>query len=189
MSERQPTLQETAYHEAGHAVISMHFGLAVNEVTIRPDLNNGTLGSVSGPNTLYGYEYAGARERRKCVRQTIIGLYAGLEAEKLINPHANEELSGNDETQAFDLLRDYPIPHCGYVGDDVYCAYLEKLRKEARRMVKRLRPMIASLADELLSRTEMTGQELEDFYKAITGRSGRPSSKRETEYRTGKDAK
>jgi hypothetical protein len=163
MKKSNIPIEFTAYHEAGHAVVAIHLGLARQNITIKPDKDY--LGCVTGPNPRFGYDVSSKRQRNSIFRDEIISLYAGAEAEKIMNPNFDATMSADDDNQAFDLLRNYPVRGCSFVGDDVYLAYLEKLRREARRVVRQLWPAIEIIAQELQRRGELNSEEVIALYE------------------------
>jgi hypothetical protein len=152
MDTRQGSARRgTAYHEAGHKAVFEHFGLPVTSTTIEPD--DDYLGAVEHP-TPYGLDMPpNRRERRTVARQMMLAAYAGLEAERLVNPTADPDQSAQDDENAFWLSREFCVfpKGCSYVGDDAHLAYLESLRREARRLVARLYPEIDYIATHLLA--------------------------------------
>ncbi len=143
-------LQATAFHEAGHAVVLLHFGLPFTEVTICPGA--GSLGHITHPPPL-GVEHQGARERRTIARRQILAAYAGLEAERLIAPDAPEACAEGDHDAAVELSRAHQVMPRGpvHVMDERHLKFLEGLRAESRRLVRRLCAPIERLAVALLA--------------------------------------
>src|SRR5688572_23828304 len=95
----------TAYHEAGHLVIGMLFGIRCSSVSIRPDEMRGSLGRVvplgghAGPSIVDLSR--GSIERWVCV------LFAGRAAEVRFAPDARDEAlesARGDDEQAEDHL-------------------------------------------------------------------------------------
>ena len=158
----KPTREQTAYHEAGHCIAALTQQLRFDHVTIKKDKDS--RGSIVHPNVL-GYEHSGQRERRSIARACIIVSYAGLEAEKLFNPAANESLSGDDCANAFSVSREYGVTprHCDYIGDDAHVAYLHRLRSEARRLVQRNWWAVKALARALLQRQTLNHKQAQDI--------------------------
>jgi len=156
MKRTTKSVQSTVYHEAGHAVAASVQGLPTNKVTIRETQD--FWGQVTHPSVLM-LETSGKRDQNQVVRQYVIMLYAGFEAERCFNPDADEALSGGDFDQAWNLPREFrlPIRGCSYIGDEVYERYLERLRKQARSLVRKHWGLIRILAQELLERKTMTG--------------------------------
>ncbi len=148
----------TCWHEAGHAVADLVQGLAVNSVTCVP--HDDANGCCTSPPPL-GYIAHTKRERRAIARMAIIGSYAGMEAEWLIDPDAPESNGGADNQNAFWLSREYGVYPSGtsYMGDDIHQAYLARLRIEARRLVRRHRDKIQRLAELLAVRKTLSGAE------------------------------
>jgi ATP-dependent Zn protease len=150
----------TAYHEAGHAVIRLVKGLTVNRVSIIP--GEGFTGVCLAPGVL-GYECSGRRERRETGRASVVSCYAGFEAELLEYPNAREEHAADDWENAFRISRQWEVlpRNCDHVGSEAHFKYLERLRAEARRLVRRHRAAIDALAAELLRRQEMNREQVE----------------------------
>src|SRR5262245_22568712 len=131
---------QTAYHEAGHAVVLAYFGLPTSEVSIVDDDEN-SAGHHLHPSIM-GLDYAlweGIRERRRDARRMAIGCYAGLEAQRPVDrsPHAFH--GEDDDRNARSLLVDYGVR-----------ATPLRLRAEARSLVRRLTPYINLVAEALL---------------------------------------
>jgi ATP-dependent Zn protease len=157
--------QGTAYHEAGHAVITIVLGLPVTDVTIQFAEEDNANGSMTHPSPLM-FDVTTQRERRTIARSQIIACYAGYPAELLTDPDADAALSQGDEENAFDLSRQYavlPRSHRGYVGDDVHVGYLGRLKAKARRLVQTHQAEIAVVAAALLERTSLSGDEVKQL--------------------------
>lgn len=158
MVERATSIENTAYHEAGHAAVSAYFELGPNSVTIQR--GDDTLGSSTDPGIAM-FDYDSRSTRSQTIRQMIMVCYAGLLAEMLFDPNAQAELSQGDETLAWNLLSDVSVRHCSYVGDEVYVAALERLRRKAQKLVRSLWPEIEALAQALLTRKTLSKEEVE----------------------------
>jgi ATP-dependent Zn protease len=158
---RPPELECTAYHEAGHAVAALALGLSVNTISIVPDPDGECAGFVLSPGVL-GYETSSSREQKEIARRCIVRLYAGMEAQRLVDPDPADYHDEDDEDNAFDLAREYALgPRGGHVGDDRHRDYLERLRVKARRLIHRHRAAVDRLAEELLAHKELSGAEVE----------------------------
>jgi len=142
-------LRSTAYHEAGHAVAAVLQDLTIEYSTINPKKDS--RGSTLSPNVL-GYESSGKREQKSIARSCIIDSFAGFQAEKIYNPDADEGLSQDDENNAFWLSRTYCVfpRYMSHVGDDFHQDYLEKLRREANKLMRRHWGSVQAVADALL---------------------------------------
>jgi ATP-dependent Zn protease len=158
----EEALRATAYHEAGHAVANLVQGLTVDRVSIIP--GEGFNGRCRSPGAL-GYRFSNARQRRAIGRAIIVACYGGIEAERFIDPGAPEYHADDDMAIALEqsrLLEVFPR-YMRRVGDEWHMAYLERLRGEARRLVKRHRAAVAALAEELLCREELDGAQVEEL--------------------------
>jgi hypothetical protein len=147
-------LQATAYHEAGHAVVSLALGLAIDRISIAA--GRGYTGSCTGPSVL-GYEAANPREQRSIARALILSCYAGMHAQRLVDADAPEEQGFDDDADAFNLSSECAVlpRSCQTVGDEQHIAYLDRLRAEAGRLVRRHQQAIRVLAETLLRRHEL----------------------------------
>jgi ATP-dependent Zn protease len=167
-TDQQPPVRPLllAYHEAGHAVVGIALGLAVKHVEIGRE--GTSLGRCLAPTPL-GYHAASRREQRSIARDEILATYAGLAAERLIDPDAPDYHGADDDEYAFDLSRQFEVMprRCSYVGDDAHDAYLARLRREAGRLVLRHRSAIAALAETLLQRKRLEGPEVEAIVKPL----------------------
>jgi ATP-dependent Zn protease len=172
--KRPSALECTAYHEAGHAVVDLALGLTVQKVSIVPD--DASNGFCRGPSVQL-YEASGRKERRTVARAAIISCYAGLEAQRLVDPNPAEHHGDGDEDEAFELSRRWGVlpGRCDFIGDDRHQAYLDRLRTEARRLVKRQRAAVARLAAELLARRELEGAEVERIVLPLLAKGKRGS--------------
>lgn len=152
----------TAYHEAGHAVAATILGLTFTSVTIEPDEDS--LGNCIHPS-VFGYEYRGIRERKKIVRECIIVSYAGLQAEKIFNPKAEEWRSGEDKDSAFNLSREFCVlpKGCSCVGDEAHIEFLGKLQREARHLIRQHWSFVSTVAEALLNAKTLTGDQVEEI--------------------------
>jgi ATP-dependent Zn protease len=159
-------LRATAYHEAGHAVITVVQGLTINKVSIVPGHDYNGICSQPG---VAGYHYSNRREERSIARAIIIGLYAGMPAQRLVDPNPPAFHGQDDEDDAYELSRRHRVlpRHCDIEGDEYHLAYLERLRAEAQRLVRGHRWVIAKVAEELLQRQELDGAEAEELIESL----------------------
>ena len=164
---KTPTRSMTAHHEAGHAVAVVVQGLMVESVTIKP--GGESLGSCVHPGILM-YEGMETRQaQRRAARQCIIVSYAGLQAEQLFHPDAPEECSRGDEENAWNLSKQFEVfpRKCTMIGDEAHCSYMERLRGEARRIVRTHRSAIAAVAEGLQEHETLSGQEVKEIVAGV----------------------
>ena len=159
-------IESTAYHEAGHAVAAIVQDLVIVSVTIEPDEDS--LGSCIGPG-VFGYEYAGDRERKRIARDCILVSYAGLQAEKHFNPEAEEWRSDNDEENAFNMSREFSVlPRgCNYVGDELHCKYLTRLQRKAHRLIIRHWQSVDAVAKAILKDKTLFHDQIKKIIRQI----------------------
>lgn len=153
MSKRR--LEQTAWHEAGHAVIAFFHDLPVRYATIRP--REDSLGHVMPGNhpkwMQPDVEIPPRTEAR--IRKTIEKLLAGREAAWLVTGRYNNVGASGDDRQAFNLATHL-------CDDDEAAAYLAWVRIRARNMVRRphVRVSIEAVAQALLARKRLSGNEI-----------------------------
>ena len=160
---RKPSDKErraTAYHEAGHAVITIAQGLEIHKVSIVP--GEGYNGFCEKPG-VSAYLDDDSKDRKlplSIARKLIIGIYAGMPAERLVDPDAPDS-HGADDDKAPKERKDLRavVPRGSFPNDEYHNERLDKLRAEAKRQVKRHQHAIAKLAEALLERQELTHEE------------------------------
>lgn len=142
---KRPTeLERTAYHEAGHQVVTYRLGFYTHTTTIRPV--PGVAGSAQGE----GYWADGSRDA-----DYIVTLYAGFAAESRHDPEAADSCgSCGDDEEAKELLQysDLGEPEC---------------RQRANDLVAEYWPEIEAVAAQLLEDETLTGEEQEMICDAI----------------------
>lgn len=157
-------IRNVAYHEAGHVVADFHLGLITHFATIKAE--GDLLGSVQSPGQ-NGYVYRTKTDRKTAVRDMIVSVYAGPEAERIFDPGCNPLSWMQDEIDAFAMLGEIPPRGCTYVGDDAYFAKLERLRRDARRLVHTHWADVVTIANALLERETLTGRDIEGLIQRV----------------------
>jgi ATP-dependent Zn protease len=167
-SERER--QATAYHEAGHAVVSVDVGLSVKYVAIHLDLVEGNAGVCQGgksPSWAQPEIDATGRTRR-WIEQVIMVLLAGGEAERRFVGRRNHKGASSDYQKAVDIG--------SYIcnGDmEETQAYLAWLAVRTRNLLARedIWAAVKAVALALLVRSELSGREvkriIQDSYNAL----------------------
>jgi hypothetical protein len=123
----------TAYHEAAHAVIYLHFGIDIEQVTLCPD--EAGLCSVSDnlpPSEGY-----------------VIAILAGSEADKLLLADDPNALCMRGNGWKGDFERAAEVFRCLRCGGGI-----EDAREEAARLVKEMWQVIRSLAELWIQASE-----------------------------------
>lgn len=142
-------LLSTAYHEAGHAVVDYDHGTLVGRVTIVPDPERGSAGSSQSEQ--YDSLAGADGDATEGLRARVVSLYAGLEAERLVDPDADEAGAGDD----YEQVR-YFADLAG-LGQDA----LDALRREAAGHVVRRQDVIDRLARVLLDLRSLDQHQVE----------------------------
>ena len=145
--------KEIAYHEASHAIIGLSLGRKLPYgVSIIPQ-DDGTLGQSSGDlNSNSEPEY----------KDVITELYAGYAAQIKFNPNSVQakDVSGDDDEKAARFLT-----WCS--GDPIKLE--KKLRQKAYKLVDDNWLAIQILAEELVIRKWIDGQEIDALMDVIRG--------------------
>ena len=142
---RASTLEEVAYHEAGHVVVGHRLGIDLDSVDILPD------GQGGNGHTVFNVA-PGVRERRDYIEAVVTTFLAGPAAEARVAGFENPEGSGYDlDAIAREWLRQLePEPGNGYR------ARRAELGRRADRLVTDSWPQIETLAQALLERRRLT---------------------------------
>ena len=164
-------LRQTAVHEAGHVVVAYALGLACNEVALTHDdaEETGEYGHSVGPNPQYGYEHSCRREQHQTMRAKCVGCCAGLAAEHVffdVPLDTDNENALGDFVNIIECERNgLPIrgKRNGFVGNDATWQYIARLLREAKKLVKRHRDTIQRLADTLVEKKQLSGDEVEQL--------------------------
>jgi hypothetical protein len=139
--------------------VHAYFGLPTSEVSIVGDEEDDSLGHHLHPSIL-GLRYfpwEGTRERRRDARNIAVGYYAGVEAQRLVDPRPLPFHGERDDYNARSLLFEYVVR-----------ASPTRLRAEARSLVRRLAPYIERVAAELLRQSVLSGAELDSLLADMT---------------------
>lgn len=159
-AESEAKAFKNAVRLAAHVIVSMRSSLPVDSVTVVSETN----GKVSQPSPfLLNYGTSNQDDaRRKAARDLIIATYAGLEAQRLVDRHVEDQ---QVESDAWSLSREYGVlpPGCDHFGDDVHDRYMRRLRKKAATLARLLRPCIEPTAYELVRHGTMSGDEIEAY--------------------------
>ena len=139
-------LSSTAYHEAGHSVITYRLGFETRQVTIKPDDDSGTAGYSCGEDPWID----GSRDA-----DFIINLFAGYTAEKRHNPGAEESRSSSDNERAAERLQLHPE------------LSEQDLWQKTGELVVQYWPEIEAVAAALMRDTTLSGEEIEIICDAI----------------------
>jgi hypothetical protein len=137
---KEESREDTAFHEAGHAVISYRLGFALGYTTIERNAAKGTLGVATGadpsPDGSQDADY-------------IVTLFCGFAAERRNNPCADERGSVDDKQRAAKLLERHP----GLSEAE--------LRQRAEELTTRHWAEIEALATALIEAIGLEGAEVE----------------------------
>lgn len=155
------TPREIAIHEAGHAVIALHFGWPITSVTISPDPES--YGAANAPNLLNQANNP-AEYKRRCWEGLVISL-AGLAAQSEVSEmHVAQECASDDlitaNTFAADMIGDVaPL-------DQILMVRKAGIRKAVRLVIQH-EDAIERVADHLLAHTTIDGATLRDIVAGV----------------------
>lgn len=155
----------TAYHEAGHAVMAFHLGVASTRKGISIVRDDTSAGRFHHQKLLRGNspELDDSPAARIRMEKTILISLAGPVAQKFFNPRSVRHYHGeNDHQQAVDIA-----VHLNGGGEEA-TAYLKWLGLRTKRIVKLRWPLVEALAKEALARKTMTGKEVNEFLSNLS---------------------
>jgi hypothetical protein len=167
--------ESTAYHEAGHAAIAVHFGRKVHGVSIVPVED--TLGHCrhTVPGAWFHPDYDTSPRARRAIEDWVMILFAGFHAETHFAGWRNHVGASSDMRRAVDLLS---YLACGEELDK-YLAWLNVRSKNLVEWELNWRP-IECIARELMERREISGHDVRRlFWQArrdfMTEKTGTPT--------------
>ena len=167
LDEADPTQRATAVHEAGHVVIGLALGFPCGGVTIKR--TKVELGHAAIGNPLDGWR-RGDGPRRELAEEIAIGLYAGAEAERLI---LNSQLCGDGDDVG--LARSFLAKYVGARSSKHIEKALEReeerLRGLTRELVGEHRAKILTVANALLARGSLSGNDIDALLRPTTSPS------------------
>jgi ATP-dependent Zn protease len=152
----------TAYHEAGHVVVAIALDISIKSVSINQGEEYDGLTVATGVG---GYHHKSKRGKRTTARDIIISTYAGMHAQKLIDPSPKYYHGQQDQVDAIDVSWEWnvlPRRRCDK-GDDCHMTFLRTLDKKAGRLVKRHEKAIKALAEALIEKEVLDGPEAEEI--------------------------
>ena len=151
-SERQE--ERDAYHEAGHAVVTVFLGLRLHAISIKRDDAHST-------------HRATKRDDMYWLRNATIA-YGGAEAERrLCGPRSRWRAgAGDDLWRAYHALEEITVDPPSLRALQTYAM------RQARLLVERHWPEIEALARLLLERKTVTGKEATKLVQERWGRRG-----------------
>ncbi|MGB6177204.1 MAG: hypothetical protein WBF43_12910 [Methylocella sp.] len=136
----------TAYHEAAHAFVAVWEGIPVEDVSVTDD-GRGKCSTGAPPGDVDKVEWIKKRLRIS---------YAGMEAQRYINPHTMFECSWSDR-QAIDEIA---FNVAAIVGEENAATFADRARQETAKIIDEFWPLIKRLALELNRRGRMSGDEV-----------------------------
>jgi len=163
----KPSIEEIAYHEAGHAVAFLRFGLRFDFVTIVPSAKHGCEGAVGhiGDDSLWIFHPSDLSrieameddiEKFKVIMSMGIALLAGLPGQRLINANADARGSRKDLAIARSLL--LSIRETDEKSDIE--PFLEDLHLSAHNVIQANKATVCHLAEMLLEQKTMSYRKL-----------------------------
>jgi ATP-dependent Zn protease len=135
----------TAYHEAGHAVVCHRLGIRVKRITIVPSDTNA--GMCTHDNILRGINPAfdGSDRCRMRLERLIKVSLAGQAAQRIWRPRSIRRYHSRSD---FRLAAELALRVCG--TGSVATAYLRWLSLSTEQMLRSSRPLVETLASDLV---------------------------------------
>lgn len=152
--------RRTAFHEAGHAVIGRVLGMTCGHATIVSDDDSSGHAITDDPLYIVGHWYDRGKYRgdelRSIFRGRIITYMAGAEAEREILGECTVG-DGDDRYWIEDMAA------CGdaELPDDLWVRYEPRMRRQARRLIRKHRKKIERVALSLMEKETLTADEID----------------------------
>jgi hypothetical protein len=155
----------TAYHEAGHAVMAFHLGVASTRKEISIVRDDNSAGRFHHRKLLRGRspEQDDSSAGRIRMEKEILISLAGPVAQHFFNPRSVRHYHGKSDHQTAVEI----AVHLNGGGEEA-TAYLKWLGLRTKRIVKMRWPLVKALAKEALARKTMTGKEVNEFLSNLS---------------------
>ncbi len=156
-------LEATAYHEAGHAVVSWWLGVGIRRATIIPNTANNSLGHVLnhplGQSTLEGMEFAElfASSRLRAEKLVMVAMAGEMAQRRYDSRSVRSYHASSDREQIVTVLERYAVYHDGII--DVR-PHQKLLQGWTEMILNRLWYVVETVARALLERHTLSGKEL-----------------------------
>lgn len=157
MNGSVPTDLRAALHEAAHAVVGRAVGLGCGNVGLVADSTR--VGFAETERPWLGWR-RGDGSKNALIEAYIVTAFAGAAAER----HAFGASDGGewqDEDTVWDAMKHLRIKGCAYVGDEAWDKRSDHLRRRSARLVARFWPTIAKVADALIQRRTLDGDQID----------------------------
>lgn len=162
--------ETVAVHEAGHAVLVLHFGIPLDSVTIAADSEGGVAGSCEHE----GYHPDAWTDVELDTREALltwlntyeepfrIVAMGGSAAEEIAFGHARWDEAMGDRNGLYDIIDSSGRWHLGVdsppSADASYAAEVERATEDAKRLLRRHWPAVQALAAALLRDETLDGE-------------------------------
>jgi hypothetical protein len=164
-------LRRVALHEAGHCVVAIAQGRRINFATVvagrdyagkmseeeTPEMMTELLDLLSGGRA--------TAEVEACARKHVVGYMAGMVTEWLMCPRESWQ-SNRHHTAGSDLKLAKLFAKAICRSEEEAEALLTSARAEARQILLARRRLVEAIADALMARGTMTGDELDEICKS-----------------------
>ena len=145
-----------SYHEAGHAIACIAQRIPIELLSVIPDEDRDCSGiNIHSPPAVANL--SGVVGYRKLERAVMLVCYAGWAAELLHDPNTEPDGHWKDFHDAYRWSVDHAIwpRHFEHAGDERYMAYLEKLKKESKKLIQKHWPAVEAIVKKLHRRKKL----------------------------------
>lgn len=154
-----PSIDVVAYHEAGHAVVHLYFGHAVEAVTIVRD-GAAAGGALVDQQQLDALRYEDQLLTQVVFERYIMGAMAGELAQRRYSAASVDDVHGaSDRRCVQDYLDELDAP-----TQEIREAYWRLLELRTAALLDKLWPQVERLAQALIERKSLTGAEAAHMY-------------------------
>jgi hypothetical protein len=161
MSQTLSSDAETAYHEAGHAVIAGVFGRPPIAVSIVPDTKNPELRGITRfaddcPQELKNHFYDSPQKRDYVAKRILTELAATIAHDLKMPGRKHDRRDANDSYWAMRVIED----HAGWIAAEERQKALASFRNEARQLLELNWPWVEAVAAALIQQKELSGDDV-----------------------------
>lgn len=158
-------LEETAYHEAGHAALHIFYGHRFGPVSIKP--KDDSDGRVIGPRISSSDAYEIQDNPRKAIRflEHLEVLHAGYLAAHIKAGRASRIGASGDRGTMYSILSSWCLDRAEDGPEARALWNWTKIRAE--HILRDIWPAVEAIAAELLEKQEITGRRAGELYREV----------------------
>lgn len=164
--QEQTTIEEVAYHEAGHAIVRYVNKLYIGKISIIP--TDSSKGYVVGHDKIIIADNSPSLHQRLHMEKIVIAALAGFIAQKRFDKHANPTCGGKDFDESYEHISTFTEDQ-----EDIEL-YLKDLVFRTEQFINspHIWNTIIDLSNELIKKEIITGKYAREFIKHSFEKNG-----------------